>query len=204
MKTNLHWLMALGTAALGTAIALNSCTTKNQYSSEEITKLVPPITADALDAAGALASCAYSSSTAEFTFQVFNVSRDFRIGIVVQNNLVSNADTLLGRLNTHDFIVTQAVTTYESTDGSVVNIAQQITPSQGLVPAGGTAVVSAVLIPAAVAAQLAGVTSVRLHTHLEGKLLDGSTVSTNEYMPVAIPTSSDTDTSSCSSSATGG
>jgi len=181
----------------GAALAAGSCSTHNQYSSLEIQKLVPPTTSEALDAAGAQESCAYSTATAEYTFQTFNVTRDFYIGIVVVNELPNNANVALGRLNTNDFIAERAVTTYESTDGTNINIAQQVTPVQGVVPAGGTAATAGVLIPAAQAAQLANVTSVRLHTHLEGRLLDGSTVSTNEYMPIALPTASSVDTSDC-------
>ena len=194
MKTNLHWLIAAGAA-----FALNSCSAKNQYSSLEILKLVPPTSTAEADAAGAAMDCGFLAATAEYSMQQFNESRDFYVGVVVQNNLADNANSSIGRHNTNDFIAMQAVTTNEATDGTSISIPEQITPTQGTITVGQVGVVGAVLIPAAVAAKLAsdGVTSVRLHTHIEGRLLDGSSVSTNEYLPIAVPTTSNTDTSSC-------
>ncbi len=183
------------------ALCVGSCSTKNQNSELEIQKLIPPTTSEALDAAGAATSCSYSAATAEYTFQSFNTARDFSVGIVIKNNLTQNGNPSLGRLNTNDFLAMQAITTYESTDGSLVNIPQQVEPIGGVAAAGGTLTTAAILIPAAVAAQLSTVTSVRLHVRIEGRLLDGSTISTNEYLPVAVPTSSSLDSSSCLSSA---
>jgi len=192
MKITPHWLMALGLA-----LALNSCTTKGQDSELEINKLVPPSTTEALDAGGGVTCDTYSTTTAEIPVQTFNTASDFKLGVVITNNLSNNANLTLGRLNTNDFNATEALITYEATDGSVINIPQQVTPTQGVIVAGGTGVVGAVLIPAAVAAQLAGVTAVRLHVQVQGQLLDGTTITTNTYMPIAIPTSSTQDSSAC-------
>ena len=191
MKNNTHWLLALGAA-----LALSACTTKNQSSYIEIGSLVPPTGSTNMDGGSPL-GCAYEASTAPYTQQVFNTNRDFSVGIVVTNNLPDNSDLALGRLNTNGFLVSQVVTTYESTDGTAITAPEQITPAQGLVPTGTTVAIGGTIIPQSVAIDLATVTTVRLHVRVEGRLLDGSTASSNEFLAVGVPTAADLDSSSC-------
>lgn len=190
MKNITHWLV------LGAALALSACTTKNQAAYLEITALVPPSGIAASDG-GAPLACTYSANTASYTQQQFNSGRDFAVGLIVVNNLPDNADLSLGRLNTNNFQITQVVTSYESTDGTAITAPEQITPAQGLVVVGTSAAIGGTVIPQPVAIDLATVASVRLHIRVEGRLLDGSTASTNEYLAIGVPTSANFDSSSC-------
>ena len=192
MNANRFLVMLAAAGAL-----LVSCTTNGQDSDLQILSLVPPTSAGAADAGNAELSCNFLTTTVGYPVQQFNVTRPFSVGIVIENHLANNANATLGRLNTNDFNVTQIVVTYESTDGTVLNEPQQINPAEGLVPASSAAAVGGVVIPGTVVADLASVTSVRLHIHVEGKLLDGTTVKTNEYLATAIPTTNDEDSSSC-------
>jgi hypothetical protein len=62
---------------------------------------------------------------------------------------------------------------------------------------GTSAAIGGTVIPQAVAVDLASVGSVRLHIRVEGRLHDGSTASTNEYLAIGVPTGADFDSSSC-------
>jgi hypothetical protein len=190
MKNNTHWLV------LGAALALSACTTKNESSYLQIEDLIHPVGTANSDG-GTPIGCTFSTGTEPYTIQTFNTTRDFYVALSVHNNLHDNSDPTIGRINTNDFIVSQVVTEYESTDGTALNQPETITPAQGFVAVGVTVPVGSTLIPAAAAANLANLSSVRLHIRVEGRLHDGSTASTNEFYEIFVPTVTDQDSSSC-------
>lgn len=180
------------------ALVLGSCTTKNQESFLVLQKAVSPKSSAALDGGNPNAGCTYDASSSPAAIEGFWPTEDFALGLVLANDLSDNSNPNTGRLNTNVFNATRARITYESTDGSFINIPEQSTPTQGQIDSTTVGVVVAVLIPAAVTAQLATVTSVRLHVRVEGELLDGSTVTSSEYLMVARPVSALVlDTSQC-------
>ena len=163
------------------AVALAGCTTKNQSSYLEILRVVP-----ATYAAGTTTTP--STCTAGVGPEVDFLNIDLKshygqVGLVVSNALLSNGNSAINRLNTNDFIATDVLLSYEiiGEGGAPASIKG---PAQGLVPASTTAgVISTFLFPkgGGFGASIPSGKTVRVTFHVEGHLVDGSSVRTNEY-----------------------
>ncbi len=164
------------------AVALAGCTTKNQSSYLEILRVVPgTFTAATPPATGG--TCAVSTSGQEVDFLNIDLTKRFgQIAVIVINNLASNASAGINRLNTNDFIAERAVVSYEIIGGGTAP-APVISAAQGVAPTGTTSALATFLFPqgAKLGAAIPAGQTVRVTFHIEGKLVDGSSVRTNEY-----------------------
>lgn len=169
-------------AMLLLALLLASCTTKNENSALVITKVIP---ATATGGATSL-SCVFQPGSQEFTpFLPFNPAENFGIiAAVVTNNIPINS-TLnpLLREDTSTFLPHQVVLTYEYLGSTIAPPAiPNVVPTSGIeVPGGGgNGTVGMSIFNGVNLAPLATGTYVRATFHIEGKLLDGSSVRTAE------------------------
>jgi hypothetical protein len=163
------------------ALAAASCTTKNENSALVISKVIPAkATADSTTNT---VSCAFDSSLQEFTpYLPFNVTENAGVvGATVDNNLVGTTNSVL-QTDSHAFLPHQAVITYEYLGSTVSAPGQNIVPTTGIeIPSGQSGTVGVDMFRGVTTlASLAAGTIVRTTFHIEGKLLDGSTVHTAE------------------------
>lgn len=165
------------------ALLAASCTTNNENGILVITKVVAPT----VTLGGGSTTCTYSPTSDETIFATFNASvpptstHGLRLAAVVQNRLAPNGSNIGGRLNNFDFLALQAVVTYEGVGAAAVSIPQQLIPLTGTVPANGTAAIGIDFFPPGTTGIPGPGSTIRLVFHIEGKLLDGSTLKSSEY-----------------------
>jgi hypothetical protein len=163
-------------------LALAGCTTQNHTSALPI---LTTVLGTASTTAGAT-TCTITVGSPEIEFPVFNPTQPGTglgfTGFVVKNQLTdpSTLNTVL-RANSTNFSPHQAVVEYEVV--GVGTLPKQIIPTSGQsVVAGASAAVAVPLFsPLAILNALTPNTIVRTTTRIEGKLDDGSTVSTDEH-----------------------
>lgn len=139
--------------------------------------------------------CAYEIGIGEDAFPVFDTSAGsgpFALGINVENRM-ANA----GAIGLNDVTLIELHIKYESTGGAAISVAEQVTPLSGFVSAGGKGIYGGVLIPEAVKASLAAVSSVRLLIQAWGKTTDGNAVKSAVYRFAAAPIATSPDSSAC-------
>ncbi|HUJ24991.1 MAG TPA: hypothetical protein VLW85_03165 [Myxococcales bacterium] len=156
-----------------------SCSTKNENASLVITKVIPPTAT-----VGTEVSCAFDPAETEFTPNLpFNPAENRGIiAAVVQNNMIdtSSLNTVL-RTDSNTFLPHQVVVTYEVVGGGVAAPPENIVPTTGVpVPTGTTSTVGFDVFNGINMSGFAANTFIRTTFHVEGKLLDGSTVHTAE------------------------
>jgi hypothetical protein len=159
------------------------CTTRNENSALVITSVIPPKATASGAGATASVSCAFDQTVAEFTELPYNPAENRgEVGAVVQNNLVSTA-ALNPQLRAESttFLPHQAVVKYEYIPGTAgTPPGQTVIPVSGVeVPVASKGTVGFSVFNGVTIAVPAG-TYIRVTMHLEGKLLDGSVVSTAE------------------------
>ncbi len=165
------------------ALLAASCSTKNENAFLVITKLVAPTAVTS----GTTTTCTFSPASDETVFATVNASapptstKGFRLAAVVENRLTPNTNTTLGRLNSYDFVAEQVVVSYEAAGSAAVSIKPQIIPAGGVVKAGGSSAIGIDFFTPGTTGVPGPGTTLRLVFHLEGKLLDGSTVKSSEY-----------------------
>ena len=164
---------------------LGSCTTHGGNTFVVTTKIVQPTgTLDAVTKV--VTNCVIDPGSPELNFPAFNTTVPLQLGIVLQNRLIAGSTPT--RPQSNDFVAEKVVINYESTNTGTPGVPEQNLPAQGFVPAGGSAAISAVLIPAgAIATALTALPSVRVHLYVVGRLGDGSTVKTSDYEFIAVP-----------------
>jgi hypothetical protein len=129
-------------------------------------------------------TCLLDPAAIELTFiRVNPAERSGTVGAIVSNRLATNANinTIL-RTDTNEFQPHEAVIDYEVLTASPPAIGRQVWPVGGTsVPSGGTGSVGVAMFPnAAAVAGIADGAFVRVTFHINGKLLDGSSVNTAE------------------------
>jgi hypothetical protein len=172
-------------AILLLSLVLASCTTKNENSALVITKVIPPTATVSTVGATQVTSCAFDPAAVEFTFLPFNPAENQgEVAAVVTNNMPTQVTVnAVLRTDSNVFLPHQAVVTYEVVGGgSALPTVPNVVPANGLeVPsAGGSAPVGFLIFNGINAAAIPAGTFVRTYFHIEGKLLDGSTVHTSE------------------------
>jgi hypothetical protein len=173
-------------------LALSSCTTNSKSSALVVTSVImgTPVLTTLPDGSSS-SSCSFAPGAQETEFPVFAVNNASNnggsAGFVVQNRLVVSANTnVVLNANSTTFSPHQAVVDYEIIGGGT-SIAEQIIPvSGGSVASGGSAVVIIPLfLPTAALAAAKALPAVggvmRATVRIEGKLDDGSTVTTSEH-----------------------
>lgn len=175
MKTR-NLLVALALLAAG-------CTTRNENSALVIISVIPPKATVSGAGPTASVSCAFDQTVPEFTELPYNPAENRgEIAAVVQNNLVSTA-ALNPQLRAESttFLPHQAVVNYEYIPSSAgTPPGQTVIPVSGVeVPVAAKGSVGFSVFNGVTIAVPAG-TYIRATMHLEGKLLDGSMVSTSE------------------------
>lgn len=168
-----------GIALLG--LLAGACSTNNQRSDLVITKVV--------EADGTSGACVFDSATDELTFSTLNPTSNVgEIAAVVENRL-SDPTSLnpLLRTNTALFQPHQVVVNYEvlpRTAGAAAPYAipRQIVAAGGVVvqPAGTGTVGAPLFLPGVLPAAAATGDFIRTTFHVEGRLVDGSKVQTND------------------------
>ena len=166
------------------ALAAASCTTKNQNSALVITKVIPPTAGTTTVGTATVGTCSLDPGANEFDYLPINPAENSgQIGAVVQNNMISTT-TLnpILRTDSNVFFPHQAIVTYEVVGGGGAALPQNVIPvgASGVTSNGGTAVAGFAMFSGVNLSGVAGGTFVRATFHLEGKLLDGSTVHTTE------------------------
>ncbi|TMA22224.1 MAG: hypothetical protein E6J88_14600 [Deltaproteobacteria bacterium] len=171
MKTRIAILLAL--AAAGCKIKGNP--------SLLITKVISGTLTAATTSAPAL--CTFDPGSTEIDFLPYNpVENTGNVGAVVSNTILpTTAVNPTLRTDAATFLPHQAVVDYEVIGGGA-SIGEKIVPAAGAeVPSGTSAPVLMHLLPAGtLPAGLAAGTIIRTTFHVEGKLVDGSTVHTSE------------------------
>jgi hypothetical protein len=179
-----------------TALVLSSCTTDNKNSALVVTGTVlATVGVVTLPDGTTTSSCTFSSASSESEFPVFtpNGINDLgATGFLVSNQLIppTNINTVFNTDST-TFSPHQAVVNYEIVGGGPT-IAEQIIPTSGGAVASNTtqAVIVPLFLPSAALAVLKGLPApggvVRATVRIEGKLDDGSTVSTSEHEYVVV------------------
>ncbi|HEY2031282.1 MAG TPA: hypothetical protein VGH20_18955 [Myxococcales bacterium] len=172
------------------ALLAAACTTNDRNGSLVVTGVVVGKFTAATPTTSA--ACTYNAGDGEEILPNYNTAGSVNrasAGFVVKNQLI-DVSTLNTALNaaTNNFSPHQAVVDYEilpSTGAAPVTLAQQIIPvSSGAVPSQTSQVVVVELFsPATVLAAVNGLTDafVRTTTRIEGKLDDGTTVSTSDH-----------------------
>jgi len=170
------------------ALFAASCKVQNERSDLVINKVVPATASVSGTAPAQNLICVFDISAAEYTPGLpYNPAESAGVvGAVIQNrmpdNSIVNPDF---RLDTNTFLPHQAVINYE-----VIPAAAGAAPAQNVVPVGGNTVPSAgtgvvgVEMFRGLALALPSGAFVRTTFHLEGKLLDGTTIKTadREYL----------------------
>ena len=171
---NTRWFILL-LAFFGT-----SCKT-NMNSSIVVSKMVLG-TLTTLPGPPPTSYCSYDPSATEFDFAQINPTANTggTMGVVVENNLVkpSTINPLL-RADSATFHPHQVVADYQETQPGGITVTQQIIPSTGSIPAGGTGAVLVPFFAPIPATLLTGI--IRVTFHIEGVLDDGSNVRTSEH-----------------------
>ncbi len=175
MKTR-HAIVAL-------ALLLASCKTRNENSFLTIVGLIPPTATASGTGATATVSCKFDPGSGEFSQLPYNPAENRgSVAAVVQNSIspALGLNSLLGT-GTTTFLPHQAVVDYEFIPASAGAAPGQNTiPVSGLeVPTSSKATVG-IDIFNGVAIAVPNGTYIRVTFHIEGKLLDGSTVHTSE------------------------
>lgn len=174
MKTNLLYVLALLAAG---------CTTKNENSALVLTRIVAGSTT------GSGGACTIDSAGLEVDFPPVNFAEaSVRVGLVVDNRLVNpNTVNQILRTDSTDFIAKTAVVDYEIIGSSAAAPAEVTVPATGSpVKASISGVVVAPLVPVGTITGVAAGTYVRITTHVEGKLADGSSVKTSERSWIVV------------------
>ncbi|MCA1827523.1 MAG: hypothetical protein LC689_11390 [Myxococcales bacterium] len=160
-------------------LAAAGCKIKNN-ASLVITKVVAGTAVTT--GAGGGAACTFNPGDVETDFLGYNPTENTgTLGVVVQNAILpsTNVNPAL-RTDAETFLAHQAVIDYEIVGQGAVG-GERIVPVDGAVPTGGTAPVIVPLLPAgAVPATVAPGSIIRTTFHIEGKLVDGSSVHTSE------------------------
>ena len=188
------------------AIALHGCTTDNKNSALPVTAIVLGVVTPVTDPVTNVvtAGCVFSASTLETAFPVFaanGTNNKGSVGVVVKNQIsVPTTVNAVFTTDTTTFSPHQAVVDYEIIGGTQT-IAQQIVPVSGGSFASGISqtVVVPLFLPTAASTVLKTLASgsvVRVTVRIEGKLDDGSTVSTSEHEIVVSTTTAGAGTNS--------
>ena len=136
--------------------------------------------------------CSYDPGATEFDFAQIDPTANTggTMGVVVENNLTdtSTVNSIL-RTNSATFHPHQVVADYQETQPGGITVTQQIIPTAGSVPAGGSGAVLVPFFAPIPATLLTGI--IRVTFHIEGVLDDGSNVRTSkrEYIFVTCSTS---------------
>ncbi len=136
--------------------------------------------------------CLYDPGATEFDFAQIDPTANTggTMGVVVENNLTdtSTVNSIL-RTNSATFHPHQVVADYQETQPGGITVTQQIIPTAGSVPAGGSGAVLVPFFAPIPATLLTGI--IRVTFHIEGVLDDGSNVRTSkrEYIFVTCSTS---------------
>jgi hypothetical protein len=174
--------VALIAAAIFTAAA---CTTKGENSALVTTRVVTGVASGAATDAGTTPIvCTLSATAAELTFIPLGPDNIGQVGVGVDNRLVDpSAQNTLFRTNSADFYAHQAVVSYEIIGGGGSITASTTPPASGLVPSGQSGTIGVALFPSKFSGQSSGIaagTFIRVTLHIEGKLLDGSSVKSSD------------------------
>jgi len=169
---------------LSTLVALG-CTTK-ENAALVITKVVAPTATTVAPTGGGASTttCTVDPASAELSYILFNPAENAgQVGLIVSNQMTSSVlvNTIL-RSETAIFLPDHAVIDYEVLSATPTTLGQQISPASGVeVTPGGTGAVSVIMFPnpSNVAGIVAG-TFIRTTFHIEGKLVDNSSVHTSE------------------------
>jgi hypothetical protein len=163
------------------ALLAAGCSTKGENSALVVTKVLAPKGSSSADAgAGSVLQCTSSPGDTESSFLLMGPDNFGSLGVAVDNRLKNPSDTNnLLRTNSADFYVHQAVVTYEMAAGTGSAPAGSTPPSGGAVPQGTSGSIGVVLFPSHLTGVSAG-SFIRASIHLEGTLLDGSTVKTSQ------------------------
>jgi len=173
---------------LATVLFVAACVPNNQ----SIQLLYPVLPA------AAEGSCSADGSEAALSTVEFDVDAKNGIGrfaLAIQNNMTDNADETSLRLNSMDFLLEQAVITYEAAEPALSAAVAGVTSVQPLgqtIGASSTSAVFVDVLPQNVALSLAGVWSgqqerqlIRANVRIDGKTLDGHALSSNT-LPVIV------------------
>ena len=169
-------------------LAAAACTTKNN-AALIISKVVPPTAATTGTPPAVVVTCKIDPGTAENSFLLLNPAENVgQVGVVVQNFIrPTNTVNPLLNADSSTFIPEQAVVSYEvipqiGANAAPQSLGQKVIPATGvLVPSTGTGSVAVVMMPTGVVpATIKAGTFVRTTFHIEGKLIDGSSVHTSE------------------------
>jgi hypothetical protein len=164
-----------------------SCKTKDENSYLPIVAVVPPTATVSGVAPSQSISCAFDPAAKEITEMFFNPAQNVgTMAAVVENNL-TNTTSLNPVLRTDSttFLPHQAVVDYEMIGpGAPAAPGEQVIPVASVaVPSGGRGTVGVDFFSGTAITAPNG-TRIRVTFHVEGKLLDGSTVHTaaREYL----------------------
>jgi hypothetical protein len=167
------------------ALLVGGCKTRNENSALVITRMIPAKATVAGTAPNQTLACTFDPTAAEFTPTLpFNpVQTGGDIGAAVANNLKDTV-TVNSSLNTTSsvFLPHQAVDSYEYINSAVPSPAGTfiVPTSGGEVPPGKESIVAFNIFNGLNRATVPNNIYMRATFHLEGKLLDGSTVKTSE------------------------
>jgi hypothetical protein len=164
------------------ALLAAACTTKGENSALVITKV---LISKGTTAAGVTTCPPITVSDVESNYILIGPDNFGQVFLVVDNRIldVSTQNTVL-RTPSADFLPHQVVVSYEVlgtgtlTAPSTVAVAAVVVPTKGQGPVGIPALFPSTF--GAVAGGIAAGTFIRATLHLEGKLIDGSTVKTAE------------------------
>ena len=166
------------------AALLASCTTHGGNTFLLATKVIAATgTLDPLTKL--ITGCKLDPGAKELAFPAFDTTNALALGIVLENRLAATATVTKPESN--DFVAEKFVVNYESTGTGSVSISEQSLPAQGYVTAGGIGVAVGLLMPVSVETALTGLSSVRIHVYVVGKLSDGTTVKSSDYEFIAVP-----------------
>lgn len=161
--------------SLVAALVLASCTTKNQSSYIVIASVL-----GGTPSTPATVPPTCTPGTVETDFLLVNAAEtQGHASVRVLNTLAQNGNPGTNRLNSNDFIVHQAVISYEVIGQAP--LPQQIVPADGVVPAGGSKSVGVFFFPPGAKPPATAGQTIRVTFHIEGHLIDGSSARTNEY-----------------------
>jgi len=171
--------MITRTACIALVLALAACRDA-QRSDLSIVKVVPPTFTPASGTAGP--SCTFDPNADEFSYLPVNLAENLgNVAAVVSNNILdpSTLNSQL-RLDTATFLPHQAVVTYEVIGTGTAPTGANIIPVSGSeIPSAGKGTVAVPVFAGAALTASAG-SYIRATFHIEGKLQDGSKVSTSE------------------------
>jgi hypothetical protein len=164
------------------ALLAAACTTKNENSALVITKVLQ---SKGTTAAGVVTCPSITVGDVEFNYILIGPDNFGQVFLVVDNRTVdiSTQNTVL-RTSSSDFLPHQVVVSYEVLGNGTMNAPATVAVAGVVVPAHGQGPVGIpALFPSTFGAAAGGIaagTFIRATLHLEGKLIDGSTVKTAE------------------------